>query len=81
MKKFQVLIRLRGSILDVQGKAVEHGLAAVGMTKVRDVRVGKLVEFDIDAATKEEALETIEHLCKTVLVNPVMESFEVREVA
>ncbi len=62
-------------ILDPQGKAVLLGLENLGITQVGDVRVGKHVQLEIEAASKEEASEKVETACKKLLANPIMESF------
>ncbi|MET7001233.1 phosphoribosylformylglycinamidine synthase subunit PurS [Chitinophaga defluvii] len=64
-------------LLDPQGKAVMSGLKNLGMGQVHDVRIGKHITLQIDAATKEEAQQIAESACQKLLANQVMESFEV----
>ena len=47
----RVLIRPKAGILDPQGQAVERALPALGFEGVRDVRVGRLVELEVDDPT------------------------------
>jgi phosphoribosylformylglycinamidine synthase len=68
---------LRKSILDPQGKAVEHSLSALGYDAVKDTRIGKYVELKIDAASEDEAKRIADEACKKLLANPVMEDYEV----
>jgi phosphoribosylformylglycinamidine synthase PurS subunit len=70
-----ITITLRPSILDVQGKAVEHGIHTLGMTQVRNVRIGKAIHMMVDAQTEEEAKRITEEACKKLLANPVMEDY------
>ncbi|MGA9407779.1 MAG: phosphoribosylformylglycinamidine synthase subunit PurS [Bacteroidota bacterium] len=70
-----ISITLRKSILDPQGKAVEHAIHSLGFTSVRDVRVGKHIELSIESSTKEEAEQIMEQVCKKLLANPVMEDY------
>jgi phosphoribosylformylglycinamidine synthase subunit PurS len=51
-------------LLDPQGKAVMTGLANLGLNSVEDIRVGKNITLQVNAAKK-------------LLANPVMEYFEV----
>ena len=44
----RVLIRPKEGILDPQGQAVERALPALGFEGVSDVRVGRLVELEVD---------------------------------
>jgi phosphoribosylformylglycinamidine synthase PurS subunit len=78
----KVRVTLRKSILDPQGKAVEHALSSLGIPGIRDVRMGKYFEFTVDGTTEAEATQTTEQVCKQLLANPVMEdyNFDVRKV-
>ena len=73
---------LRRSILDPQGKAVEHGVHSLGYAKVKNVRIGKYVEMNIDTPTKEEAERITREVSEKLLANPVMEdcTFTVEKV-
>ncbi|SFO15999.1 phosphoribosylformylglycinamidine synthase [Chitinophaga sp. YR627] len=64
-------------LLDPQGKAVMSGLKNLGIGNVHDVRIGKHITLQIEAATKEEAQQLAENACQKLLANQVMESFEV----
>ena len=39
----KIKITLRSSILDTQGKTVEHSLKSLGYDKIEDTRMGKYV--------------------------------------
>lgn len=75
----RIRVTLRPSILDPQGKAVQHAIASLGAGSVSDVRIGKYIEAKIDAPSEKEARRTAEEVCKKLLANPVMEdySFEI----
>lgn len=64
-------------LLDPQGKAVMSGLRNLGIHQVNDVRIGKHITLQIEAATKEEAQTLAQTACQKLLANQVMESFEV----
>ncbi|ACU64328.1 phosphoribosylformylglycinamidine synthase subunit PurS [Chitinophaga pinensis] len=64
-------------LLDPQGKAVMSGLKNLGIGNVHDVRIGKHITLQIEAASKEEAQQLAENACQKLLANQVMESFEV----
>ena len=78
--KAKVHVFLKPGVLDVQGKAVEAALHGMGWGDAANVRVGKLIELDLDAADSAAARETAEAMCKRLLANPVIESWRV-EVA
>ncbi|MDQ6756528.1 MAG: phosphoribosylformylglycinamidine synthase subunit PurS [Bacteroidota bacterium] len=64
-------------LLDPQGKAVSDGLKNLGLQNINDVRIGKHINLQIEAATKEEALSLAEDAAKKLLANPVMEEYEI----
>ncbi len=64
-------------LLDPQGKAVMSGLKNLGIGQVHDVRIGKHITLQIDAASKEEAQQLAENACQKLLANQVMEFYEV----
>lgn len=73
----RIHITLRRSILDPQGKAVEHAIASLGIEGVGDVRMGKYVELQCNGNSEEEARRKTEEVCRKLLANPVMEDFHV----
>jgi phosphoribosylformylglycinamidine synthase PurS subunit len=73
----QVKVMPLKDLLDPQGKAVMGGLKNLGINSVADVRIGKHIDLQVEAATKEEAIKTAEEAAKKLLANPVMEYFEI----
>ncbi|WP_354700013.1 Phosphoribosylformylglycinamidine synthase subunit PurS [Paraconexibacter sp. AEG42_29] len=72
--KARVLIRPKAGILDPQGIAVEQALPALGFAGVTNVRVGRLVELEV------EDPEQLDAMCQKLLANPLIEDYEVLEV-
>jgi phosphoribosylformylglycinamidine synthase len=71
-----VLIKRRPSILDPQGKAVEIGARNLGLNNIKNTRIGKFIEFDIDTNDRQAAEEEVKNYCKKLLSNPIMEDYE-----
>ena len=71
----KIIVTLRPSILDPQGKATLHALQSLGMDSAREVRMGKFIEMKVQANSKAEAEKTVEEACKKLLANPVMENY------
>ena len=75
--KAVVTIELKPSVLDPQGKAIQHSLSSLGFAGVEDVRVGKL--FKITLADSEQSRENVEsqlrQMCERLLANTVIENF------
>jgi phosphoribosylformylglycinamidine synthase PurS subunit len=78
--KAKVHVYLKPGVLDVQGKAVEGALHGLGWDGVSNVRVGKLLEFDLDGSDQEAAQGELKAMCEKLLANTVIESYKV-EVA
>jgi len=75
--KFRVLVRLKPGILDVQGAAVQKALAGLGFTEVSDLRVGKVIEIELDTATADAARARVGEMCRQLLANPVLEDYTI----
>ncbi len=76
--RVQVLVRLKPGVLDVQGKAVEKGLSDLGFGEVSNLRVGKLIEFDVTGSTPDEINKKVKEMCEKLLINTVIENFEIK---
>ena len=69
--RVRVLVRPKAGILDPQGQAVERALPALGFEGVANVHVGRLVELDVDDASR------LPEMCEKLLANPLIEDFEI----
>ncbi|SJZ45049.1 phosphoribosylformylglycinamidine synthase subunit PurS [Sediminibacterium ginsengisoli] len=76
----QIKVMPLKDLLDPQGKAVLGGLQNLGVKSVNDVRVGKHITLQIDAASEAEAKQVAEEASKKLLANPVMEFYEIELV-
>lgn len=77
--KFSVQVKVMPlkELLDPQGKAVMTGLGNLGLKNIGDVRIGKNITLQVEAASKEEAQKVAEEASKKLLANPVMEYYEI----
>jgi len=80
--KFSVQVKVMPlkELLDPQGKTVLGGLKNLGLPGVQDVRIGKNITLQIDAANETEAKKIAEEASKKLLANPVMEYFEMEVI-
>jgi phosphoribosylformylglycinamidine synthase len=53
------------------------GLGNLGFKNVNNVRIGKNISLEVEAASKEDAQQIAEEASKKLLANPVMEYFEI----
>jgi len=65
-------------LLDPQGKAVMSGLGNLGLSQVKDVRIGKHIVLQVEAENAESAKAIAEESARKVLSNQVMEQFDVQ---
>ena len=72
-----VTVTLKPSVLDPQGKAIQHSLSSLGFGGVEDVRVGKLFKLTLaDSGQSRENVESqIRQMCERLLANTVIETF------
>lgn len=63
------------ALLDPQGKAVSGSMKNIGLPQVGNVRIGKHIQLEVEAAGEIEAREMVEKACKELLANPIMEGY------
>jgi phosphoribosylformylglycinamidine synthase PurS subunit len=73
--RVKIFVSLKRGVLDPQGKAIERSLHSLGYGEAHDVRVGKYLELDIDADSRESAEARIRQMCDKLLANPVIEDY------
>ena len=76
MFKVKVVIKRRKTILDPQGKAIEIGAKHLGLNNIKNTRIDKLIEFDVDTNYRKTAETEVNDYCKKLLANPIMEDYE-----
>jgi phosphoribosylformylglycinamidine synthase subunit PurS len=76
MPKVTVYVTLKPTLLDAQGRTVETALHSLGFEEVEGVRIGKIIEMDVegDARTVREKAAV---MCDKLLANPVTESYRI----
>jgi phosphoribosylformylglycinamidine synthase subunit PurS len=74
---FRIHVRVmpRSGLLDPQGQAVEHALTALGFEEAGSVRVGRAIELDLNAGSRDEAEARARQMCDKLLANPVTEDY------
>ncbi len=73
--RVKIFVSLKRGVLDPQGKAIERSLHTLGYSEVQDVRMGKYLEFDVDATPAGSAEARIREMCDKLLANPVIEDY------
>ena len=77
MQSYRVPVQIipRPGILDPQGAAVAGALRTLGFDTISDIRVGRFVIVDVNAASAADATAAVRGMCEKLLANPVIEDF------
>ena len=75
--KATVVVELKPSVLDPQGKAIQHSLSSLGFSGLEDVRAGKLFRLTLadSGQSRTEVERQIRQMCEKLLANTVIENF------
>ncbi len=78
MKKYiaEINIMPLKALLDPQGKAITASMKNLGLPEISNVRMGKHISLEVEAADREQAHNKVEAACKKLLANPIMEFFD-----
>ena len=71
-----MLVRPKQGILDPQGEAVGSSLRHLGF-EVADARVGRVIDIELGAADADSARADVDRMCRQLLANPLIESYEI----
>lgn len=76
--KFEAHINImpHKALLDPQGKAVTGSMKNIGLPQIENVRIGKHITMELEAADEAQAKVMVEDACKKLLANLIMESYE-----
>ncbi len=73
----KVVIELKEGVADPEGMNTKKALKLLGWD-VEDVRSGKVFEIDFgEDITVEEAEKETEEMCKRLLANPVIQTYDI----
>ncbi|EHD14875.1 phosphoribosylformylglycinamidine synthase, purS [Commensalibacter intestini A911] len=75
--KVRLIIMLKQGVLDPQGKAINHALHNLSFTEVQDVRVGRVIDLEVEENSAEKAKARASEMAKELLANGVIEDFQV----
>ena len=73
--KAKIYVTLKREVLDPQGDAVRRALGSLGFEGVKDVRIGKLVEIEVDRTDRAGVEGDVKKMCEKLLANAVIEDF------
>ena len=76
--KTRVVVTLKPSVLDPQGKAIEGALKSLGVAGVASVRQGKVFDIELDGVEPQAAEALLKAACEKLLANTIVENFAVQ---
>jgi phosphoribosylformylglycinamidine synthase len=79
--KARVVVTLKRSVLDPQGQAVGRALSSLGFDEVKGVRLGKIIEIDLETQDAAKARERVTAMCEKLLANTVIEEYRIEGIA
>ena len=78
--KFSIKVTLKKDVLDPQGKVIQQTLQSMGMDTLETLRQGKYFEIEISEKNDSKARNKIDDMCKKLLVNLIIEDFEISKI-
>ena len=75
--KTRVVVTLKSSVLDPQGKAIEGALKSLGLEGFASVRQGKVFDVELDGVTGEAADALLKQACEKLLANTIVENYAI----
>ncbi len=66
---------MKKGVLEPQGRAVARSLGSLGYGEVKGVRIGKVMDIELEDVTEERARKLLEEICQKLLANPVIEDY------
>ncbi|MBI3594375.1 MAG: phosphoribosylformylglycinamidine synthase subunit PurS [Nitrospirae bacterium] len=73
--KIEIKVMPKKEILDPQGKAVHHALENLGFSGLTGVRIGKLIQIEVNATQPKLSSAQIQEMCDKLLANPIIEEY------
>ena len=75
MPQVKVVVTLKPTLLDAQGRVVQDALHALGYANVQQVRIGKYMELEMAAGENGNIEAEVREMCDRLLANPVIENY------
>ncbi len=76
--KTRVVVTLKASVLDPQGKAIEGALKSLGFEGFASVRQGKVFDIELEGVEGDAAEALIRQACEKLLANVIVENFAIQ---
>jgi len=78
--RFAVDIQFKDNVRDPRGETIERVLREEKRLPVHNLRLGKSIHLEVEASDVEKAFHIVRRACEDLLVNPIVEEYEVRKL-
>ena len=78
--KFSIIVTLKKDVLDPQGKVIQNTLKDMGVDNIEKIRQGKHFEIEVNESDTSEAERKIDMMCKKLLVNLIIEDYQINKI-
>ena len=75
--KARVIVTLKSSVLDPQGKAIEGALKGLAIDGLKSVRQGKIFDIELEGEDRAAARLTLGEACERLLANTIVENYTI----
>ncbi|MCW1360403.1 phosphoribosylformylglycinamidine synthase subunit PurS [Campylobacter sp. US33a] len=75
--RITINVFLKNGVLDPQGKATQKALHSLNFNNIKEVKIAKQIQIELDEKDKEKAKKQVEAMCSELLVNSVIEDYEI----
>jgi phosphoribosylformylglycinamidine synthase subunit PurS len=75
--KARVIVTLKSSVLDPQGKAIEGALKGLAVDGLTSVRQGKVFDIELDSDDYAAARKRLSEACERLLANTIVENYAI----
>lgn len=82
--EYEVLVQLKGEVLDPEGRAIQEALKSQGVQGVAAVQVAKRFVLSFDPAqlkSPDDADAAVRSIAERYLANPVAQTFTVKRLS
>jgi phosphoribosylformylglycinamidine synthase len=75
--KVEVTVKLKKGLLNPEAKTIERSLNLLGYRNVSDFDTERVFSMDVDVPGAEEAKKQVDEMCRRILVNPVIQEYDI----
>ena len=78
--KITVLVKYKPEVVEPIGKSTMHTITNMGYHFFKDIKAGKVFDLVHNGTDPEKVHSDVENICKKLLVNPLIEDYEIKSI-